>query len=247
MVILILIAFILIAITANAIVQFSRKKKSKTPILPIVSSRFFNEASVSIPQGIYFDKTHTWAFMEKNGLVKIGIDDFLLHITGPLNRVKMKTTGEKIQKGEPLISIIQKGKQLVISAPISGTIRFLNNKLIEDPLIVNSSPFNDGWIYTVEPSNWLRDIQFMIMADIYKKWLKNEFSRVKDFFAVNGQPNNAEFVPIMIQDGGELKENALADLGPEVWEEFQTKFINTSNYIDLVLNFEHKFTTWSDS
>jgi hypothetical protein len=33
---------------------------------------------------------------------------------------------------------------------------------------------------------------------------------------------------IVLQDGGELKDNVLSDLGPEVWEDFQTRFIDTS-------------------
>jgi len=226
MVILIFIAFIVLSFTIDAIVRYSRQKKSKVPSLAAVTSGIFNESSIIVPKGIYFDKSHTWAFMEKNGAVKIGIDDFLLHITGPLSRIKMKNPGEKILKGEPVLSIIQNGKQLTINAPISGTIKSQNILLAEDSTIVNTSPYNDGWMYTIEPSNWVRDIQFLFMADKYKEWLTNEFTRLKDFLAIAGQTK--EFVPIMLQDGGELKDNVLENFGPEVWEEFQTKFINTS-------------------
>jgi glycine cleavage system H lipoate-binding protein len=227
MVILIFIAFIVICITVAALVRYSRNRKSKAPAFSSVTSRVFNEASVSVPKGLFFDKTHTWAFMEKNGLVKIGIDDFLLHITGPLNRVKMKNPGEQIRKGEPALNIIQNGKQLTINAPISGLIKFQNNQLVEEASVINSSPVHNGWIYSIEPSNWERESQYLIMADKYKEWLKNEFLRLKDFLAFNRQTSNAEFVPVMLQDGGELKDNLLLDFGPEVWEEFQTKFINT--------------------
>ena len=186
------------------------------------------QASVSVPLGLYFDKTHTWAHMEKNGLVKIGIDDFLLHITGSLNRVKMKNPGERIQKGEPVLVIVKNGKQLTINSPVSGIIKSQNYQLAEDSALINSSPFYEGWVYTVEPSNWLREMQFMFMADKYKEWLKNEFSRLKDFIAAIGQLSDKEMMPVMLQDGGELQDEFLADSGPELWEEFQTKFINTS-------------------
>jgi glycine cleavage system H lipoate-binding protein len=200
----------------------------KTSSAQIINAQVFNEGSVSVPKGVYFDKSHTWAFMEKNGFVKIGIDDFLLHITGPVNRLKMKNPGEKIHKGEPLLSLIQNGKQLTINSPISGTVKLNNNQLAEDSSMVNSSPYNDGWVYTIEPSDWLRDAQFLLMADKYSEWLKNEFARVKDFFAINCNRGNLEVVPIMMQDGGELVENVLENLGPEIWEEFQIKFINNS-------------------
>jgi glycine cleavage system H lipoate-binding protein len=227
MVLLIFIAFIVLCITADAVVQYSRRRKSKAPAFASVSTRVFNEAAITAPKGLYFNKTHTWAFMEKNGMVKIGLDDFLLHVTGPLSRVKMKQAGEQIRKGEPALTIVQNGKQLVINAPVSGTVKLQNSQLLEDISLINSSPVHEGWIYAIEPSNWEKESQFLIMADKYKEWLKNEFSRLKDFLAYNRQTSNAELVPVMLQDGGELKDNLLADFGPEVWEDFQNKFINT--------------------
>ncbi len=229
MVILIFVAFIVLFIAIDAMVQYSRKRKAKAPAITKVSSHIFNETSVIAPKGLFFNKTHTWAFMEKNGMVKIGLDDFLLHVTGPLSRIKMKQAGEQIRMGEPALTIIQNGKQLVINAPVSGSVKCQNGQLLDDISLLNSSPVHEGWIYAIEPSNWEKESQFLIMADKYKEWLKNEFTRLKDFLAFNRQTSNAEFVPIMLQDGGELKDNLLSDFGPEVWEDFQNKFINTGN------------------
>jgi glycine cleavage system H lipoate-binding protein/ABC-type phosphate transport system substrate-binding protein len=188
----------------------------------------FNENSIIAPKGLYFDKTHTWAFMEKDGLVKMGIDDFLQHVTGTLTRIKMKEPGEKVRKGEKILTIVQNGKQLDIYTPISGTIKEHNQKLISDSSILNSSPFTDGWIYMIEPKNWLREIQFLFMGENYLEWLQDEFTRLKDFFAASLKSNTLAYSHIILQDGGELTDNLLADLGPEVWEDFQTKFIDTS-------------------
>jgi glycine cleavage system H lipoate-binding protein len=229
MVILVLIAFVVMIITIDAVVQFNRKIKSTASYDSLNSIRVFNVSSILIPKGLYFDKTHTWAFLEKNGTVKIGIDDFLLHITGPINKIKMKNQGERVQKGEPLFSIFQKGKHLSIKSPISGIIKNRNNAMLEDSSILNTSPLQEGWIYEIEPANWLRESQFMIMTDTYRAWLKNEFTRLKDFLAYNRQINNSELAPLMLQDGGELKDHVLADFGPEIWEEFQSKFIDNSN------------------
>ena len=66
------------------------------------------------------------------------------------------------------------------------------------------------------------------MTSNYRKWLKNEFSRLKDFISVFIKPGTIEHAHVILQDGGELKDNLLSDLGPEVWEEFQNNFIDTS-------------------
>ena len=69
----------------------------------------------------------------------------------------------------------------------------------------------------------------MIMAEKYTEWIKYEFSRLKDFFAASLKANTSEYSHIVLQDGGDIKDNILADFGPEVWEDFQTKFIDASN------------------
>ena len=186
----------------------------------------FDEDSIILPKGLYFDKTHTWAYMKQDGMVKIGIDDFLQHITGTITRIEMKDIGDIIKKGELLITIIRKGKQLNIYSPVSGTVTAQNRTLISKSSLINSSPYSDGWIYVVEPSNWLREIQFLNMAEKYKTWLAEEFTRLKDFLATVLKPNMPEYATIALQDGGALKDNVLADLGPEIWEDFQTKFID---------------------
>jgi len=188
--------------------------------------RAFDEDSVILPKGLYFDKTHTWAYMKKDGTVKIGIDDFLQHVTGTITRIEMKDIGDIIKKGELLITIIRKGKQLNIYSPVSGTVTAQNRTLVTDSSLINSSPYSDGWVYLIEPSNWIREIQFMNMAEKYKTWLTEEFTRLKDFFAMIAKANTPEYAFVAYQDGGALKDNVLADLGPEIWEDFQTKFID---------------------
>ena len=233
MILIVLFAFVVISFIYDMVVRRIRNKEaivkaSNSGLIPV-----FDENSVIIPQGIFFDKTHTWAFMKKDGTVKIGIDDFLLHVTGPVTRIEMKNAGEKIKKGDQLLSIIQKGKQLNIYAPISGTIKTHNETLTTNSSLLNSAPYDEGWVYTLEPTNWLLEIQFLTMADKYKTWLTDEFSRLKDFFAAVLKTNNAEYALIILQDGGALKDNVLADLGPEVWEDFQTKFIDNNQIVNF--------------
>jgi glycine cleavage system H lipoate-binding protein len=186
----------------------------------------FDEESVVLPQGLYFDNTHTWAFMEKDGNISIGIDDFLQHITGPITRVEMKKQGEKVKKGDLLFTIIQSGKQLNLYSPLSGTIKQQNEALLTNSSFMNSSPYSEGWVYRIEPINWFKEVQFMDMAAKHKNWIDNEFSRMKDFLAATLQPKSLEYSHIVLQDGGALKEGVLADFGPEVWEDFQTNFLD---------------------
>lgn len=225
--IIFLLAFVAILFTLDLLGRNLKSKKGVVPDANSIYPNVFNENSVKVPKGLFFDKSHTWAFMETDGFVKIGLDDFFQHITGPLTNIKMKNPGENIKKGEQVFSIIQKGKQLNIYAPISGTIIAQNKILNTNSSLINSAPYSDGWVYIIEPTNWLRDIQFLVMADTYKEWIKKEFSRLKDFLAASLKAHKVEYAQVILQDGGELKDFVLADLGPEVWEDFQSNFIDS--------------------
>jgi len=229
MVVLIILGTLVLAgFLLDALMRFLRHRRAEAPFTGSVFQRVFNENSLTLLNGLYYDKSHTWAYMEKDGMVKIGIDDFLQHVTGTITQVKMKNTGERIKKGEPVLSVIHKGKQLNIKAPVSGIIRENNSGLNVDSSLLNSSPYNEGWIYRIEPTNWVLEIQLMLIGDKYRTWVKSEFSRLKDFLSTFVKPGTMQYAHVILQDGGELSDKLLADLGPEVWEEFQVNFIDNS-------------------
>lgn len=226
-VLLILIAWVLIEVVS----KYTNRIRKAEQTTSVVAHPFIKEDSLILPKGIYFDKTHTWAFMEQNGIVKVGIDDFIQHITGPLTRIKLKNVGARVEKGELILSLIQNGKQINIYAPVSGLIMEVNDTLNSNPSMLNSSPYNDGWVYRIEPTNWIRENQLLFMADKHRQFIKGEFSRLKDFFAAILTKDNGLYAQVVLQDGGELIDKTLSNFGPEVWEEFQTKFIDPSRQI----------------
>lgn len=219
-----LLGFILISFVLDRI--FRRRPHIITPVPDSQPAQAFDESSVVVPPGIYFDKTHTWAFMKKNGFVKVGIDDFLQHVTGPITRIEMKKPGTTIKKGEILMTIVQVGKQLSVYSPISGTITAVNKSLCSEPSQINMAPYTSGWVYLIEPLNWFLETQFMFVAEKYQSWLKQEFVRLKDFLSNAVRVTSPEFNQVVMQDGGSLRDNVLSGLSPEVWEDFQTEFLD---------------------
>ncbi len=229
LVFIILASLILLSMVISVIAYFRKNRKVSAMAVENAIPLHFTGNTVNIPKGLYYDKTHTWAFMEKDGMVKMGIDDFLQHVTGPITRIQMRKAGEKIRKGDMVLTIIQNGKRLIVFAPVSGTIIENNKILAENSSVINSSPYSDGWVYRIEPTNWLREIQFLDMAEKYKTWLNNEFARLKDFLAVSIKVDKSEYENVVLQDGGILKDNILEEFGPEVWEDFQAHFMDPKN------------------
>ncbi len=198
-------------------------------------SRLIPEASFpkgdgtkTFPDGLFFDRSHTWAFMEKNGWVRIGLDNFLPQISGPVTRVVIKQPGERIKRGEHFLTLIQEGKRLEINSPLSGIIREQNEDLLEDASLLNSDPYATGWVLMLEPLNWLAELKSFFMGQTYTDWLKKEGIRLKAFFTSVLNLENSANPELVLQDGGEIRDGVLESFGPELWQEFQEGFINTA-------------------
>ncbi len=224
----ILAGIIITGVIITAVRTFRRRKDSVLSSLPAKEIRVLSEKTITSPAGLYYDKSHTWAFMERDGLVRIGVDDFLQHVTGTITGIRLIETGEYVKRGEKILTLVRDGKQLSLYSPVSGIVRSQNTDLYLDSSLINSSPYTDGWIYLVEPRNWIKDIQIMFLTDRFREWLNSEFSRLKDFLAAALTSHYAEYAAIVLQDGGELADNILEKLGPEVWEDFQANFIDKS-------------------
>ena len=220
------VAAVTIVLLIVVIARSKRHTKSDIDGEDIAVTEALNEHSIKTPSGLYYDKSHTWAYREPDGMVIVGICDFMQHLTGPLSRVKMKLPGEKVRKGEKIVTLVHEGKQLELYAPVSGTIQLSNERLQEQPTSVNHAPYTDGWIYLIEPLNWHRELRFLLVAEKYREWIDDEFTRLKDFLANTANANEGVFNQLILQDGGELTDHVLANLSPDIWEDFQTQFID---------------------
>ena len=69
----------------------------------------------------------------------------------------------------------------------------------------------------------------MAMAGRYIDRIRQEFTQIKDFLASLPGVTGDKYASIVLQDGGELKDGLLEEFGPEIWEEFQVKFIDNLN------------------
>jgi glycine cleavage system H lipoate-binding protein len=196
------------------------RRQASAPIVPI------GKNTTGFPGGFFFDKSHTWAFMEKSGEVRIGMDHFLQDVCGSFTRVQMKKPGETVKRGDSLLTLVQNGKRLEIKSPLSGVVREQNEDLMNDASLLNNDPYADGWVMVLEPSSWLSELKFYFMGQVYTDWLKTELVRLKEFFTSRLKLDGTKEASLVMQDGGEISAGILESFGPEVWEEFQEGFIN---------------------
>lgn len=179
-----------------------------------------------IPQGIFYSKNHTWAYLEKSGIARIGLDDLLLHITGEVSVNHLKNSGEKVSKGDLLAQIDQKGKTLDIFSPISGEVVNANPVLNGNRELLNADPFGKGWIYNIKPTDWVAEIPAFYFGRNATDWFNKELMRYKDFLSVTMPRYSPASSMVILQDGGELTNNSLSEMPPEIWKDFQKEFLS---------------------
>jgi glycine cleavage system H protein len=182
---------------------------------------------LNIPQGIYFNKNHTWTHLGESGAAKVGVDDFLQHIIGDLQLSGLKEPGDSIKKGELLAEILQDGKQLKVYSPISGQVLETNALLAENPEMINADPYNKGWLCQIKPSHWRKETSSCLLAEKAIEWSEIELTRFKDFLSLGAMRKySSEPAMMMLQDGGEIRDHVMSELPQEVWNDFQEEFLN---------------------
>jgi len=133
-----------------------------------------------------YTRTHMWIKNTLEGDQKIGVTDYaqqrLREKVGLVEIFKNTTVGEEVEVGEvfgtiygrPCANLDEMHCEYVafdLIAPISGQIVELNQQIMETPEIINSSPYDNGWIVKIAPKTKI-DLSQLITAKAYKKFLE---------------------------------------------------------------------------
>ena len=124
------------------------------------------------PDNLKYTKTHEWVRIEDN-IATVGITDFAQHQLGDIVYVELPEKGAKleIQSNAGEIESVKAVGEILM--PLSGKIIEVNNILADNPELVNSSPFGDGWMFKLECTNEL-EISNLLSVEDYKRIAEEE-------------------------------------------------------------------------
>ena len=133
----------------------------------------------NFPDDLWYDKNHFWARIEGDTEV-MGTTDFAQKLAGEIGYVELPEAGQKITQGKPFGSI-ESGKWVGrIYAIVSGEVTEVNEALEDEPELINSSPYEDGWICKVAPDNLETEKANLMAASDLKPFIETEVARVKE-------------------------------------------------------------------
>ncbi|PCK08232.1 MAG: glycine cleavage system protein H [Alteromonadaceae bacterium] len=97
--------------------------------------------------------SHEWARVEADGTVSVGITDHAQEALGDVVFVEVPDLGAEVNVGEEAGVVESVKAASDIFSPISGKVVAVNEVLEDEPETVNSSPYDDGWFFRVQPSD----------------------------------------------------------------------------------------------
>ncbi len=119
-----------------------------------------------VPSELKYTESHEWLRLEDDGLVTVGVTDHAQALLGDLVFVELPEAGTEFVAGDECCVVESVKAASDVYMPISGEIVEINEALADEPEIINSSPYDNGWLFKVKPSaNELADL---MDADAYQ-------------------------------------------------------------------------------
>jgi glycine cleavage system H protein len=120
-----------------------------------------------IPDDLRYTSDHEWV-APGSGALKVGITHFAQDALGDIVYVQLPDTGTTVEAGESLGEVESTKSVSEIYAPITGTVMARNEKLTDEPELINSDPYGDGWLVAIEPAD-VSDVDALLDANGYRE------------------------------------------------------------------------------
>ncbi len=171
-----------------------------------------------IAKDIYYHEGHTWARPEYGGHVRIGLDDFAQKLLGKLKRIEIPSVGHEMKQGEVGFKVRRNGDMAEVLCPVDGIVAHINEKLIDNPGLINESPYEEGWLFIVEPSKLRKNLKGLYYGEEAEKFTSEERERL---FALANEDLR------MAADGGISVDDLSKELQGENWKKVVKAFLRT--------------------
>ncbi|MDR0806804.1 MAG: glycine cleavage system protein GcvH [Enterobacteriaceae bacterium] len=120
----------------------------------------------NVPADLKYSTSHEWVREEQDGIYSVGITDHAQHLLGDMVFVELPDVGDEISVGQECAVAESVKAASDIYAPISGEIIAVNEILIDSPELINSSPYDEGWMFRIKASN-VNEVSNLLDANGY--------------------------------------------------------------------------------
>jgi glycine cleavage system H protein len=126
------------------------------------------------PNELKYASSHEWARLEEDGTVTVGITDHAQQALGDVVFVELPEMGVSLDAGEEAGVVESVKAASDIYAPVAGEVIAINEALEEEPEIINSEPYYDGWFFKLKPVDAATDLANLLSAEDYNAQCEDE-------------------------------------------------------------------------
>jgi len=128
-----------------------------------------------LPDDLYYDRNHTWGKVEGD-IVTVGLNDFAQKLAKDFVSVDLPLEGRNVIQGKAIASV-ESGKWVGrIYAIVSGEITEINEALEDEPTLLNTDPYGEGWVLRIrmdEPD----ELANLLQGEEAVRWLEEEIAK----------------------------------------------------------------------
>ncbi|MFI6374716.1 glycine cleavage system protein GcvH [Streptomyces sp. NPDC050546] len=119
---------------------------------------------MSNPKELRYSKEHEWLSGAEDGVSTIGITEHAANALGDVVFVQLPEVGDAVSAGETCGELESTKSVSDLYSPVSGEVTEVNEDVVNDPSLVNSAPFEGGWLFKVRVTDEPGDL---LSADEY--------------------------------------------------------------------------------
>lgn len=104
---------------------------------------------MQIPEDLVYTDEHEW-IKQLDGAIRVGITDYAQDQLGDIVYVELPEVGKTVAKDDILVEVESTKSVGEVYAPVAGKVSAVNSAVADNPELVNSSPFGEGWLVEIE-------------------------------------------------------------------------------------------------
>ncbi|MBX7550728.1 glycine cleavage system protein GcvH [Streptomyces sp. NPDC004232] len=125
------------------------------------------------PQQLRYSKEHEWLSPAEDGVATVGITEFAANALGDVVYAQLPEVGATVTAGDSCGELESTKSVSDLYSPVTGEVVEANQDVVDDPALVNSAPFEGGWLFKVRVSAEPADL---MSADEYTAFSAGEES-----------------------------------------------------------------------
>ncbi|GGV60901.1 MULTISPECIES: glycine cleavage system protein GcvH [Streptomyces] len=122
---------------------------------------------MSNPQQLRYSKEHEWLSATEDGVATVGITEHAANALGDVVYADLPEAGAAVTAGETCGELESTKSVSDLYSPVTGEVVESNQDVVDDPSLVNSAPFEGGWLFKVRVTEEPKDL---LSADEYTEF-----------------------------------------------------------------------------